>query len=290
MKKQLSISTLANAAKREITMRNRVYPGRVQSGKMTQETADHEIEAMKQIHTLLLDLEIQDRGSLFADKQTGKGIIEEYALRLPPAYQAELSEKLGIDEMNVRLVYLDGALDAMLNLRTISQTTPNETLKLSPAARIKHLPACAQKQKHYLYVPLQTLRVNQKIAVFCEAYKARFGEQYKVHGRESKRWNTTDAAIPAKREELDFYMSCAEYPIDTPKTITDFLGKYQQIKQLMVKNVPDAFPDTYDRALMQKLAKDDVGRYQEYRKHLVALGYMRLNKGGGEMWTKIGGE
>lgn len=48
------------AVRREIAMRERVYPGWTASGRMTQAKAEHEIAAMKAVLETLLDVERKD--------------------------------------------------------------------------------------------------------------------------------------------------------------------------------------------------------------------------------------
>lgn len=47
---------------REIAMRERVYPRQVQTGKMKQQAADHELAAMKAVLTTLTET-LRDRSS-----------------------------------------------------------------------------------------------------------------------------------------------------------------------------------------------------------------------------------
>lgn len=52
---KLPIDDLVRAAERELAMRERLYPQWVKGGRMTQEKADHEIQAQRQIvETMLL--------------------------------------------------------------------------------------------------------------------------------------------------------------------------------------------------------------------------------------------
>ncbi len=52
------------AARRELAMRERVYPRWVQQEKMTQEKADHEIAAMRAIVATLTPLADQEGGQM----------------------------------------------------------------------------------------------------------------------------------------------------------------------------------------------------------------------------------
>lgn len=49
----MEINELIACAKRELAMRERVYPQLVARGRMTQTRADHELEAMKNIASVL---------------------------------------------------------------------------------------------------------------------------------------------------------------------------------------------------------------------------------------------
>lgn len=286
MKQQISIQELIYAASREIKMRQSVYAGRVRSGKMTQQEADHEIDCMKAIHTVLLDRQVAERGSVFTPDY-GTGAIEEYTLRLTPAYQQELSRRYAIDDMNIRLCYVDGVLDAMFNLRSVSRTTPHDEVNVKAMALQKDIDRLAPLQTAYIYAPMSTQRVHQRIAAFCEAYRAKFGEAYKVSPREAAKWNQAEYKnVPADRDLIAFYMSCNTYPLDTPKTLADYLSKYQQARQLHAREQAPAFPDTYDRKFMTDLATDPE-RYNAYRAHLKSLGYRVERNPGGELWTKI---
>lgn len=58
---------LAECARREVTMRRRVYPHRVQIHTMTQEKADQETDMMLQIETLLRQLDSDTFEQIFPD-------------------------------------------------------------------------------------------------------------------------------------------------------------------------------------------------------------------------------
>lgn len=50
---KLPLADLVRAAERELAMRRRVYPNWVASGRMKQDAADHELQAMQQIVDVL---------------------------------------------------------------------------------------------------------------------------------------------------------------------------------------------------------------------------------------------
>jgi hypothetical protein len=60
-----TITDLAKCARREASMRQRVYPRWVESGKMTQQQADHETDCMNAIAKMLTDMEKKEQPSLF---------------------------------------------------------------------------------------------------------------------------------------------------------------------------------------------------------------------------------
>jgi len=56
MNKTFHISDQIKCVEREIDMRRRVYPSRIIAGKMTQGTADREIEIMRHVYQTLIDI------------------------------------------------------------------------------------------------------------------------------------------------------------------------------------------------------------------------------------------
>lgn len=58
----MSIEEQLAAVRREVAMRERVYPRWVEAGRMTAEKADHEIEAMKNVAATLQHLLDEERG------------------------------------------------------------------------------------------------------------------------------------------------------------------------------------------------------------------------------------
>jgi hypothetical protein len=58
---QITLQQQIESVRREIGMRERVYPAWVGKGKMKPETATHEIEAMKAVLATLIGLEATQR-------------------------------------------------------------------------------------------------------------------------------------------------------------------------------------------------------------------------------------
>ena len=52
----IDISAQVKCVRREIAMRERVYPSWVAKGRMTQQKADHELAAMKAVEQTLIDV------------------------------------------------------------------------------------------------------------------------------------------------------------------------------------------------------------------------------------------
>jgi hypothetical protein len=70
---KITLWTLVQCARREIAMRNRVYPRRVNEGKMTQVTADRELAEMTAIYELLQRLERDESESRAPSLDLGDG-------------------------------------------------------------------------------------------------------------------------------------------------------------------------------------------------------------------------
>lgn len=291
MKKQTEIplQNQIQCVAREIAMRLKYYPGRVAKGTMLQAAADDETNAMRAVLNTLQHLEVQGRGILYDQHAAAEGIIEEWIISLDPSLEQALiaKGKMKVPPL-IKAIYVDGLLDAVVNLRPASRIASKPVFTLPLLYRCAGYPD-TPPHPQYVFQRVETQSVQQRIAAFCEAFERATGNKYKVPGKDAKAWAGKEYQdVPADRELLDFYMKCTEFPINGPKGIADYLRNYQgtvQLQQRALAGPADKFPAYFDKHLMDELSKSKPAQWQAYRTHLVSLGYVRTaNPAVGETW------
>ena len=282
---------ILEAAKRELKMREKVYPGQIQAGKMNKSQATHEKDCMREIIALIERQILLEKGVVSPSTDFSTGIIERYQMQLTDPIQEKLTKEFNIDTMNVLLVYVDGVLDTISNLSSITRTSPNDVLNLQPPTKLIDFAEITKEQKKtYVYLPIQTLKTHQKIAAFCAAYKQAFDRSYKVTNQDSGLWEKSYKDIGVDREMLDFYMKSTTYPLNGTKCIRDYLTHYSSLDSMYHQMAvgSDGLPNRFDRKLYKELESKNPKAWQQYRTKLRKMGYVEIKTHlGDKTWITV---
>ena len=128
---------------------------------------------------------------------------------------------------------------------------------------------------------------GQRVALFCGAYKQKYGNSYLVSGKEGallKQLPLTD--------QVDFekivtaYFECNEWWA-SPKNISGLVSRINELRQWMT--APKAnkwhFPNGYSKTREQECKTNE--ELQAYWRHLRELGYKKTRLGIVETWKKV---
>jgi hypothetical protein len=272
--KTINYDTLIACVRREIKMREKVYPGRVAKGKMTEEAARQETEAMRDVLSVLIQSQAEAPESLFAKAPT-KGPLLRYLVTLKP----HIMQGHEAGPYRAILEYVNGVLSCVSDMRGCAAMATEQMVKLPLPATVDDLIAYIHEgNRFYDYTLLKTTTTQQRIAAFCAAYDEATGNKFDVSPRLAKKWHDDFRHVDAAPEVLAFYMQTQTFPIAGPKGIDDYLRHYDAILELMNRDKvkalnPDSFPAYFDQKLYNDLGKADPSKLTRYKQHLKGLGY-----------------
>jgi len=275
-KNDISLQEMIDCAQRELEMRKKVYPGLIQSGRMKKFEADKERRRMKAIVQKLQFYKLQENGVVTDSTDFGLGAVERYMLKIKQ------------HDIAIQVIFVNGIMHTISDLTAYAALRTEFKMPL-PLKHNEFLRYCADHGTYIELEPLQTLRIEQRIAAFKAAFQRQFNTRYTVVPREVAQWNGKYKTIPARTAELDFYMRFQSFPLNGPKTIGDYLMHYSSIGQLMSKEQKvDEFglPNDFNLKLYNRLAKEDASLWQAYRVKLTQLGYRETTTTKGKIWKK----
>lgn len=265
---------LLESAKRELAMRKKVYPGLIEQGRMKSPDASHELECQKEIIRLIKRQQLVEMGMPPGNMTYGDGIINRYSLTF--------------GEYTILLVYVDGTIEAIADLAGPAGLRISEganALTMQIPATINDIPAYQAKGWQIEEIP--TLALDQKIEAFRAAYKAVTTKTYIATPLDRNTWNKRPE-IGVERELLDLYLNVTTYPLNGPKTITDYLTHYSALPEMYERNRrdPDGLPFYFDARMYAHMEKHQPQLWMKYRKKLKDMGYREVTKPEGKTWEK----
>lgn len=131
---------------------------------------------------------------------------------------------------------------------------------------------------------------GQRVALFCKAYKQKYGNSYLVSGKEGALLKQ----FPLTHED-DFekivaaYFECNEWWA-SPKNISGLVTRINELLQWIIVSKNDSaaakwhFPNGYSKTREQECKTNE--ELQAYWKHLRAQGYKKARVGIVETWIK----
>lgn len=129
---------------------------------------------------------------------------------------------------------------------------------------------------------------NERVAIFCEYFKKAHGIAYKVSRAEGAKMRDLPIGANEFANCIKIYFECVEW-WSKPKSITNFCGKINEIRQLIsspvLKTEKSKFPIPYDKEYAKNLS---VGDLMKYHKVLRESGY-KFDKHAGRdgQWLKV---
>lgn len=133
------------------------------------------------------------------------------------------------------------------------------------------------------------LSVNDKIAIWCLAFKNRYGTAYKVNRAET----TAVANVPVSDALVAAFFDCGEWWAKT-KTLSVYCKYVNELRRLIANPPPAApapgpkHPDYYDKKYESTLTGDDLTAYW---RHLKSKGWTKTeSQGGGSVWRNPNGK
>lgn len=139
------------------------------------------------------------------------------------------------------------------------------------------------------FVPEETSG-RQRVALFCKAYKQKYGSCYTVSSKEGAMLKKLSLKSDAGFEKLvASYLECTEWWAQ-PKSIGGMVGRINELRQWVCAPKVDNkaswhFPEGYSKTREQECKTND--ELQAYWRHLRALGYQKTRIGTAETWKKI---
>lgn len=126
---------------------------------------------------------------------------------------------------------------------------------------------------------LQPKTVADKVALFCLKYKQHKGQPYRAMKEEKANLKT----VTVTNVLLDAYFTNDNYPLNTTKSMADYVRHYNTIRDLAANGRPvkRVFPDVYDREYERRIG-DDVVKLQAYWQHLRNIGWYKSEG----VWTR----
>lgn len=131
---------------------------------------------------------------------------------------------------------------------------------------------------------------GQRVALFCQAYKQKYGSCYMVSAKEGAMLKKVSLKGDTSFEELvKYYLECPEWWAQ-PKSIGGMLSRINELRQWIC--TPKAgtktswhFPDGYSKTREQECKTNE--ELQAYWKHLRTQGYQKTRVGIVETWKRI---
>ena len=265
---------LLDSAKRELSMRKKVYPGLVDQGKMNRADMSHEIDCQKGIVKLIKRQQLVEMGMPPGNMTYADGIIKRY--------------KLTFGEHSILLVYVDQYLEAIANLKPATEMRVSEgasAMQIKLPATIDDIPVFRGQGLTIEEIP--TLSVDQKLEAFKAAYRNATGKQYRITPMD-KNLVKGNPELGMEIELLDLYLNCTDYPINGPKTLSDYSRHYGALPEMYERNRrdPDGLPFYFDSKLYAHMEKHQPQLWMKYRKKLKDLGYTEHMAPEGKTWKK----
>ncbi len=130
---------------------------------------------------------------------------------------------------------------------------------------------------------------GQRVALFCGAYKQKYGNNYLVSGKEGALLKQLPLTNDDDFEKIvAAYFDCNEWWA-SPKNISGLVTRINELRQWMT--APDAtttkwhFPNGYSKTREQECKSNE--ELQTYWKHLREQGYKKTRVGIVETWKKV---
>ena len=132
---------------------------------------------------------------------------------------------------------------------------------------------------------------GQRVALFCGAYKQKYGNSYLVSGKEGALLKQ----IPLTNDD-DFekivaaYFECNEWWA-SPKNVSGLVSRINELRQWIILSKEGAtttkwhFPNGYNKTREQECKTNE--ELQAYWKHLREQGYKKTRVGIVETWKKV---
>ncbi len=139
--------------------------------------------------------------------------------------------------------------------------------------------------------PIDSQNGGQRVALFCQVYKQKYGNSYLVSGKEGSLLKQ----LPLKNEDefeklVATYFECNEWWA-LPKNIGGLVSRINELRQWMTtlkENISTPqwhFPNGYSKTREQECKTNE--ELQAYWRHLRELGYRKTRVGIVETWKKI---
>jgi predicted metal-dependent HD superfamily phosphohydrolase len=131
---------------------------------------------------------------------------------------------------------------------------------------------------------------GQRVALFCQAYKHKYGSSYMVSGKEGAMLKKLSIKTDVDFEKLvTAYLECSEWWAQ-PKSIGGMLSRINELRQWVCAPKADTkapwhFPDGYSKTREQECKTNE--EIQAYWRHLRDLGYKRTRVGIVETWKRV---
>lgn len=131
---------------------------------------------------------------------------------------------------------------------------------------------------------------GQRVALFCEAYKQKYGSCYTVSPKEGAMLKKLSLKNDTSFEKLvKSYLECPEWWAQ-PKSIGGMMGRINELRQWICMPQVDSkaswhFPDGYSKTREQECKTNE--ELQAYWRHLRAHGYQKTRIGTVETWKKV---
>ena len=130
---------------------------------------------------------------------------------------------------------------------------------------------------------------GQRVALFCGAYKHKYGNSYLVSGKEGALLKQLPLTNDDDFEKIvAAYFDCNDWWA-SPKNISGLVSRINELRQWMT--APDAtatkwhFPNGYSKTREQECKSNE--ELQAYWKHLREQGYKKTRVGIVETWKKV---
>ncbi len=131
---------------------------------------------------------------------------------------------------------------------------------------------------------------GQRVALFCQAYKKKYGNTYLVSVKEGALLKRLALKSESDFEKLlEAYFECSQWWA-LPKNIGGLVSRINELRHLMSSSKNNQrnvwhFPDGYSKTREQECKTTE--ELLAYWKHLRALGYQKTRVGIVETWKRI---
>lgn len=136
----------------------------------------------------------------------------------------------------------------------------------------------------------KTSKGGQRVALFCAAYRQKYGHNYLVSGKEGALLKQLTLTNEHNFEEVVVaYFECNAWWA-SPKNIGGLVSRINELRHWMSTPQNEAstkwhFPDGYSKTREQECKTNE--ELQAYWKHLRAQGYQKTRVGIVETWKKL---